>query len=143
MKKKYYYLSSLVLIFVIPASIAGYFILPYIAVPRLLLFVAIIAVVGSLWDLWATRHGTKDPVWLWNFNSRETLGIKFLGLPIEEYLFYVCSSVYVVFGWEILSRAFDTGDSTYYILIPALGLWTLASLIVPYHFTSKGDKVIG
>jgi len=96
-KPKFYYLISLLFVFVIPASAAAHFVIDRIPMINLLTFVAGITILGSIWDIWATRHGKKDPIWLWQFNFKDTLGVKLFGLPIEEYIFYIASSLYIVF----------------------------------------------
>lgn len=143
MKKTYLYLLSLTLIFIIPSLIAGYFVIPYISIPHLIVFILLITTVGSLWDLWATKHGGRDLVWLWMFNSKQTLGITVLGLPIEEYLFYVFSSVYIIFMWEAIGLVLETGNTLYYALIPGLGIWTFVSVFIPYKLGPKNDRIVG
>lgn len=71
------------------------------------------------------------------------MGIRFLGLPIEEYLFYVASSVYVVFMWEGFNLMIKDSEARVYWVMGALAAWTLASIFVPYLFRKKGDKFIG
>src|SRR3989344_6438982 len=98
--KRFYYLITLTFVFIIPAIVAGLFLSKHISVEPLIPFIFAVTILGSIWDIWATRHSKKDRVWIWQFNNKETLGLKIFGLPIEEYLFYVVSSVYVVFMWE-------------------------------------------
>jgi len=141
--KKYSYLLSLFFIFIIPSFVAGYFVTPYISLKHLLVFIILITLVGSIWDIWATKHGGKDPVWLWSFNHKGTMGLTFLGLPIEEYLFYIASSIYIVFIWESIELATTTNDIFFYILVPALGLWTLIGIVIPYKLGPKSDKFTG
>jgi lycopene cyclase domain-containing protein len=50
--------------------------------------VFIYCIVGSVvfatpWDYWATHS------WLWHFSSALTVNKRFLGLPLEEYMFFV------------------------------------------------------
>ncbi len=143
MLEKYYYLMSLSLVFVIPSVIAGYFVPSTIAISQLIIFIFLVTIVGSLWDLWATQHGKKDSVWLWSFNTKNTLGIKFLGLPIEEYLFYTASSVYVIFLWTSIQLAMQTGNASLYFLMPCLAIWTALSISIPYKLSPNNDKVLG
>lgn len=63
------------------------------------------------------RHGRRDPIWLWQFNFKDTLGIKLFDLPIEEYLFYIASSVYIILIWEGIRYALETGSLLMYILL--------------------------
>lgn len=140
-KPKFYYLISLLFVFVIPASITAYFVVDRIPMINLLTFVAGITILGSIWDIWATRHGKKDPIWLWQFNFKDTLGIKLFDLPIEEYIFYVTSSLYIVFIWEGIKYALETNSIFMYILIPFLGLWSLLFILMPYLIRVKGDKL--
>ncbi len=96
---RFYYLYSLLFVFTIPVLIQGYFIWPLIDKMNLFTFMIGITIIGSLWDIWACRHGKRDPIWLWQFNKKDTLGITLFDLPIEEYLFYICSSAYIIFTW--------------------------------------------
>ena len=105
-------------------------------------FVLTVTVIGSIWDIWATKHKGRDPVWLWQFNAKQTLGITLLGLPIEEYLFYAASSVYVIFMWEGIRQMIENGGQLY-VAIPLLTLWTLGAILLPYMFGPRGDKLIG
>ncbi len=61
---------------------------------RLLLSIAIPSVVFWTWDLAATARGH------WWFNSRYVLGIRFLGLPVEEWLFFPVVAFVSIFVWE-------------------------------------------
>ena len=98
--KKYYYLLTLIFVFCIPTIVAGFYLSNFISLKNLIPFVLCVSVIGSIWDIWAAKHGKKDRVWLWQFNRRQTLGYTLLGIPLEEYLFYIVSSVYVIFMWE-------------------------------------------
>ena len=54
--------------------------------------VLIICVIGSTvlafpWDYWATHS------WLWQFSPDHTLGIHFLGLPVEEFVFFTSETL--------------------------------------------------
>lgn len=93
--------------------------------------------------MWATRHGKRDRVWLWQFNHRQTIGVRLLGLPIEEYLFYVASSVYVIFMWESFKLMINNAPSEVYIVTGLLSLWTLFAISLPFWLGRKTDKFIG
>ncbi len=141
-KQKFYYLTSLLFVFVIPASIAAYFVLDRIPVVNLIIFVVGITVLGSIWDIWATRHGKRDPIGLWQFNFKDTLGIKIFDLPIEEYVFYIAYSLYIIFIWEGIKYALETGSLLMYILLPFLGVWSLLFILVlPYVIRVRSDKL--
>ena len=128
---------SLLFVFCIPTFVAGFFLANYISLKALVPFVILITVIGSIWDVWATRHGKKDRVWLWQFNRYQTIGIRFLGLPVEEYLFYVVSSVYVIFMWEGFNLMIKGSEPAVYVTIAALAVWTLTAIFVPYLFRRK------
>lgn len=141
--RRLYYLGTLVFVFLIPTLVAGYLLSGYISFKALLPFVILITVIGSIWDVWATKHGENDRVWLWQFNRRDTLGPRFLGLPIEEYFFYVLSSVYVIFMWEGMKLMVEGTDPYVYWTIAGLATWTLLCIFIPYLFAPKGDRLIG
>jgi lycopene cyclase domain-containing protein len=140
-KPRFYYLTSLLFVFILPACAVAYFVFDRIPLPNLITFIVGITVLGSVWDIWATRHGGRDPIWLWQFNFKDTLGIKLFDLPIEEYLFYIASSVYVILIWEGIKYALETGSLLMYILLPFVGVWSLLLILVPYMICAKGDKL--
>lgn len=139
--KKFYYLLSLIFVFIIPSLIAFYFVSSRVSWFNLIVFAIVLTAMGSLWDIWATRHGKRDPVWLWTFNHRDTLGIRIHDLPIEEYLFYVFAGIYVVFMWELIKWSQATGDIFIYFLMSFIGVWTVLAIFVPYKIRAKKDKV--
>ena len=139
--KRYYYIISLLFVFVLPMLVEAYFVADKIFTWDLVAFVTGITILGSIWDIWATRHGKRDPIWLWQFNFRDTIGIKLFDLPIEEYLFYIASSLYIVFTWEGIKYASSTGNPFAYLLLSGLGTWTLIAILVPYKMRVKNDKL--
>lgn len=136
-RPKFYYMASLLFVFVIPSSVAAYFTLDRIPTNNLLTFIIGMLVLGALWDIWATRHSRKDRVWLWQFNPKNTIGLKLFDLPIEEYLFYVFSSIYVVFIWEAIKVAIDSKSAVMFTLLPFLGIWSMTFITIPYLFRRK------
>lgn len=143
MKSKYFYLLSLLLVLVIPSFIAGFFVLSSISLKALATFVVLVTVTGNLWDLWGTRHGKADPLWVWSFNVKNTLGVRIFGVPVEEYIFYVFSSTYIVFIWKTIELASMSGNESFYTLLLMLGVWALISVAILHKLSPKGDKLIG
>lgn len=139
---KFYYLGTLFFVFCIPTIIAGYFLSKNISLLPLVPFVVCVTLIGSIWDIWATKHGKVDRVWLWQFNRQQTLGITFLGLPAEEFLFYTVSSVYVIFMWEGIKLIMSKSTLDTYLIVIILSGWTLISIAVPYVISPQGDKLI-
>lgn len=61
----------------------------------------LVAVPFILWDAWFTEMG------VWWFNDRYLLGIRFLGLPLEELLFFICIPFSCVFTYFCLDKFFN------------------------------------
>jgi lycopene cyclase domain-containing protein len=137
MNPRFYYILSLLFVFVVPASFLAMLVWERIPFINFIFFVASITILGSIWDVWAVRHGKRDKTWLWQFNFRDTLGIKVFDLPIEEYLFYISSSLYIVLLWEGIKIAIETGNIFMYIVIPFLGVWSLLCILIPYRLKKK------
>ncbi len=139
--KRFYYLFSLITVFANPTIVIGQFAIDQIQISNLVSFVIGITIIGSLWDIWATRHGRRDEIWLWQFNHKTTLGIYVFDLPIEEYLFYVSTSTYVIFIWEALEMYSSTGSNEILLLLVATTIWSLLFIGLPFVFHSKGDAL--
>lgn len=61
--------------------------------------IMVMIVVFVAWDAAFTAHG------VWGFSDRYTLGVRFLGLPIEEWLFFVCVPYACVYLYEVMRYA--------------------------------------
>jgi lycopene cyclase domain-containing protein len=131
---------SLIFVFLLPALLVGYFVINRIPLVNLLTFIIGITLLGGIWDVWATKHGRRDTIWLCQFNFKNTLGIKLFNLPIEEFLFYIASSLYIIFIWEGIKYALETRNLLMYLLVPFAGVWSLLGIIIPYLQKAKGDK---
>lgn len=44
-------------------------------------------IFGYFWDLWAINS------WLWRFSPEHTLTVDILGVPLEEYIFYISETL--------------------------------------------------
>lgn len=141
--RNFYYVFSLLFVFIIPTVVESIFILDRINKTQLIIFIIGLTILGSIWDVWATRHGKKDQVWLWQFNTYDTLGIKILGLPIEEYFFYTISGIYVVFTWEIIKYSLESNNIMSFIILPFCAIWSTLFVAIPYLMSKNdGDKIL-
>lgn len=71
---------------------------------RLLATLAPVVAVFGAWDLVAVRRGN------WTFDARFILGARLLGLPIEEWLFFLVIPVCALLTYEVLgTRAAAAG----------------------------------
>jgi lycopene cyclase domain-containing protein len=67
--------------------------------PRALLAaVTPVVIVFGGWDLLAVHHGE------WWYSGRYTLGVWLLGLPVEEWLFFLVVPTCAVLTYEVLAR---------------------------------------
>jgi len=67
-------------------------------------FLKAILIVGIpfiLWDVWFVSMG------IWWFNDDYTLGLRIAGLPLEEWLFFICIPFACVFTYHCLNKFFD------------------------------------
>ncbi|MBK6343272.1 MAG: lycopene cyclase domain-containing protein [Flavobacteriales bacterium] len=61
--------------------------------------IGVMMLVFVAWDAAFTAQG------VWGFSDRYTLGVRFLGLPIEEWLFFVCVPYACVYLYEVMRYA--------------------------------------
>ena len=62
---------------------------------------SLVAVPFILWDVWFTKMG------VWWFNDTYVIGWRILGLPIEEWLFFICIPFSCVFTYFCLTKFFN------------------------------------
>lgn len=60
----------------------------------------IVAIPFIAWDIWFTEKG------VWWFNKNYTLGIIIAGLPLEEWLFFICIPFSCVFTYFCIDKFF-------------------------------------
>ncbi len=61
----------------------------------------VVAIPFILWDIWFTYRG------VWWFNPEYTMGLPFLGLPVEEWLFFICIPFSCVFTYYCFEKFFS------------------------------------
>ncbi len=131
--QRYTYTISLLSIFLLPTLIAWWHVRTQIDYVIFALFITHVTILGSIWDIWASRHGSRDRLWIWQFSTHHTLGIRIFDVPIEEYVFYTTTSAYVVLLWEAMKYGHSTGDINSLILLFCLALWSCACMIASYR----------
>lgn len=67
-----------------------------------------------IWDAYFTKIG------VWWFNDRYLIGLRLLGLPIEEWLFFVCVPFACTFSYFCLNKFFKIGFSDKYFFLAAV-----------------------
>jgi lycopene cyclase domain-containing protein len=61
----------------------------------------VVAIPFILWDVWFTAHG------VWWFNFDYTIGLVIAGLPIEEWLFFICIPFSCMFTYFCCDKFFN------------------------------------
>jgi lycopene cyclase domain-containing protein len=86
----------------------------------------IVAVLFICWDIYFTSTG------VWSFNQDYTTGIKFINLPIEEILFFICIPYACVFTYHCLTKFFNLSwlDRTEKLFCIFLSVLLLALAVV-------------
>lgn len=92
--------------------------------------IALMMVIFIAWDAWFTHLG------IWGFNTGHLVGIGFLGLPLEEWLFFICIPYACVYTYHCF-RALGVKD--YFGKASSKITWTLilVSLLIIIFFPGK------
>ena len=103
-----------------------------------------ILIVGSLfvfWDMFATYRGH------WSFNPNYVLGIKILGLPVEEILFFITVPFSCIFAYEGIKYFLDESklfkEMKWPPIIFGIGFILFALLPIGGEYTSLALASVG
>jgi lycopene cyclase domain-containing protein len=100
MKTEYLMVLGAILLFPLLLSIVMR--LRMYAHPRALLSsIAIVCLVYWVWDIVVTARGH------WSFNPAYVLGIQFIGMPLEEWLFFIVIGFVSIFTYEAVRMVID------------------------------------
>ncbi|MEK7588356.1 MAG: lycopene cyclase domain-containing protein, partial [Patescibacteria group bacterium] len=84
---KFTYLKLLIAIYVPPIITLILCLGSNFDLQKLLIFSCVVVIYGIAWDMWATKHGRTDKLWIWRFNPKTITGIFIEHHPFDEYLF--------------------------------------------------------
>jgi lycopene cyclase domain-containing protein len=90
----------------------------------------LVAIPFIAWDIWFTASG------VWWFNSSYTIGLTLVGLPVEEWLFFICVPFSCVFTFYCLDKFFDLDGANRYNTY-LVGLLTGACLIAAIVYNDR------
>jgi len=93
----------------------------------------LVAIPFIAWDVWFTKQG------VWWFNNDYTTGLALLGMPIEEWLFFICIPYACVFTYFCLVKFYDLkwhpkNEAAFSIVFSVL-LFALAALYFDRIYT--------
>ena len=97
----YLYLALLILFVILPNIILSYLNRRQFHARTLLLALLILLVIAIVWDQLSVRLG------IWSFSQQEIVG-SFLGLPIEEYLFFIFVPLLSINVYLLVEQAWKT-----------------------------------
>jgi lycopene cyclase domain-containing protein len=94
------------------------------------LSIFITAILFIIWDIIFTKIG------VWSFNPRYHSGIEFFGLPIEEWIFFICipyASIFIHFAFHYFYPNVSLSNKTVRIIYWILMLVLVPTIILHYN----------
>lgn len=86
----------------------------------------LVAIPFIAWDVWFTAKG------VWWFNTDYTLGLVIAGLPLEEWLFFICVPFSCVFTYFCIDKFFEldwlSGFNNIIVFVSVIGCSVIALL---------------
>lgn len=115
----------------IPASVLLLFIGKSLDIKALILEVFASLFIGGIFCIWAEKQGKKDKFYIWQYSKRSTLGKKFLGVELEDFvLFLILTPIFCVAMWEFVKKlVFSNSVSFGLILIIGVVILCFSYLI--------------
>ncbi|SMO69628.1 lycopene cyclase domain-containing protein [Solitalea koreensis] len=91
----------------------------------------LVSIPFIVWDIWFTARG------VWWFNSKYTIGLSIAGLPIEEFLFFICIPFSCVFTYFCFDKFINMNWVDTFNNIIVFVIVTACVVIALLHF----DKI--
>lgn len=115
----------------------AYFVRGALDLKSLLIVTVAAMFIGGIFDIWAVRQGKRDKFFIWEYNKRTTLGIKFLGVPFEDFfLFLVITPVLIISLWEAVKRFVAAREVSFFWLT----IFSVVLLWVSYRLAFLAAK---
>lgn len=89
---------------------------------------SLVALPFIIWDIIFTKQG------VWWFDFQYTLGIKILGLPLEEIMFFYCIPFACVFTYYCVDRYYTMSWTEGWNNILVFGLCILLTVVILLHY---------
>ncbi len=87
----------------------------------------VVAVPFIAWDIWFTQSG------IWWFNHNYTIGIAVAGLPLEEWLFFLCIPFACVFTLFVLETVLTHSAINRYNALITWTVMLVCTVVVIFH----------
>lgn len=99
--RKVYWITVYIALLGIPALILSRIV--EINIKSLVITTIASLIVGYIVEIWAVRHGKKDRIFVWDYNSKSNLGIKIFDIPIEDSIvFLILTPIFIVYFYEFV-----------------------------------------
>jgi len=105
---------------------------------KLSVFSFVVVIYGIAWDMWATKHGRTDKLWIWRFNRKTITGLFIEHHPFDEYLFGILHIFWVVVFWEVLNGVISDFNFKILAVLVLVILWQIWVSRVFYN-SQKGE----
>lgn len=134
--KRFSFVIAYIVLMAIPASITTYFVADKIDFRTMVIIILISMFVGGILEIWAVKQGKRDKFYIWEYNSKTTLGKKILGIAVEDLiLFLILTPIFCISMWEFVKKFIRIDDSTFYTLVSSGVLLILITYFLVYRIT--------
>ncbi|WP_258104377.1 lycopene cyclase domain-containing protein [Marinoscillum sp. MHG1-6] len=127
MPDRFVYLALDLLAISVPLAFSFYPKAPFAStVKRIIPAILIPMALFVVWDVYFTRWGH------WGFNERYLLGVDLLGLPLEEWLFFICIPYACLFTYFAFKHLMPVKVKDFHLVTAVLGLIVLIITILNF-----------
>ncbi len=138
--RRFYYSLAYLFFLGLPAFLLHIFFVEQFNWKALIVTTLVSLFVGGIFDIWGTRQNLNDRFFVWDYDSKSILGFKILGVPVEDFFFFLVLTPFLLVTVYEASYQLVRSDINFSWVIAALLVMIIIGYFVSYFYAIKTKK---